>query len=113
MHSLAASLGQARIAVLQSDLARLRRETGCQQEICTRLRQIPLLPWPTLPAAERALRLKEDIRQVEIQVTHLNLAYGALLRRARRTVDIFCRVLASTALTYSPPSPCVDREVRI
>jgi hypothetical protein len=107
LQSLAASLEQTRRSVLQSDLEHLRYETGKQQEICTRLCQmpVPILPWPSLPAAEPALRLKEEIRLVEMEVAGLNLAYGALLRHARRTVDIFCRVLASAALTYTPPPP--------
>jgi len=105
LNSLAVSLEQARTAVLESDIETLRQETARQQEICVGLRRLPapILPWPSLPAAQRTVELKEKIRQVETQVAQLNRVYGALLRHARRTVDIFCRVLTSAALTYTPP----------
>jgi hypothetical protein len=40
---------------------------------------------------------------METRVAQLNREYGALLTRARRTVDIFCRVLANSEVTYFPP----------
>jgi hypothetical protein len=108
LSSLAASLEQARQSILQPNLENLKRETARQQEVCARLQTLPaaIRPWPSLPAAERTVRLKQEIQQAEIQIAHLNVAYNALLKRARRTVDIFCRVLAS-ALTYSPPPSAV------
>jgi len=49
--------------------------------------------------------LAAELLAVETKVLQLNRAYAAWLRRARRTVDIFCRVLAHSAITYPPPSP--------
>ena len=106
--SLAVSLEHARKAVLQSNLEVLRFQTARQQEICEGLRRLekskPLGGHP-IPPGERRKSLEEELQRVEAQVAHLNLAYGALLRRARRTVGIFCRVLASAAVTYTPPQP--------
>jgi len=105
---LVVSLEHARKAVLQSDLENLRCQTARQQEICEGLRGLEQLKPPSghpIAPGERRKILEEELQQVEVQVAHLNLAYGALLRRARRTVGIFCRVLASTGLTYTPPRP--------
>jgi hypothetical protein len=54
---------------------------------------------------QRWKMLAQELIQVEIRVSQLNQVYGALLRRARRTVQIFNRVLTSSALTYAPPKP--------
>ncbi len=61
--------------------------------------------------------LAQDLTLVEMRVHHLNLTYGALLRRAQRTLQIFMRVLASSAITYARPhgapaiAPSTMREV--
>ena len=61
--------------------------------------------------------LAQELTLVEMRVRHLNLTYGALLRRAQRTLQIFMRVLASSANTYARPNgapaiaPSTMREV--
>ena len=57
------------------------------------------------PVQDRNRVRREELAEVERKVAQLNRRYDALLRRARRTVDIFCRVLANSALTYPPPRP--------
>jgi len=82
------SLQQAQAAVLLSDLRQLGCQTARQRELCARLHQTTVTEgWG------------EPIRKIAEQTR----SYAAVLRRARRTVDIFCRVLASSALTYPPP----------
>jgi hypothetical protein len=111
LQELAHSLERAYAAVLDSDLAEIRRQTALQQELCSSLRQRPVNP-PEMRALSRGRSaagngdaLAEHLAEVERKVVQLNRKYAALLRRARRTVDIFCRVLATSALTYPPPRP--------
>jgi len=101
LRDLAGSLKSARAAVLHSDLAELRRQTDRQRELCAGLRQ--LNPRSSSAAGERWHCLLQEASQLEMQVAHLNREYGFLLAHARRTVDIFCRVLANSEATYLPP----------
>lgn len=112
LRSLAVSLEQAQKAILQSDLEDLRRQTARQQEICVGLRRLnaPEGRHPVLPGERRRI-LEDELRQVEARVAYLNMAYSVLLRRARRTVGIFCRVLASAALTYTPPRTATGSQI--
>jgi flagellar biosynthesis/type III secretory pathway chaperone len=130
MRDLAGSLERAQSAVVLSDLPGMDGHTARQGEICKALRllEAEALQHPACTAIssgsrsrkvgmqlpedavsplvrQRWKRLAQDLTQVEIRVRQLNQVYGALLRRARRTVQIFNRVLASSATTYAPPKP--------
>jgi hypothetical protein len=130
MRDLAGSLEQVQGAVVRSDLPGLDGHTVRQGEICEALRQLEAEAWRhsactatggesrsrrvgmQLPeddvsqlVRQRWKTLANELTQVEIRVSQLNQVYGALLRRARRTVQIFNRVLASSAITYAPPKP--------
>jgi hypothetical protein len=128
MRELAHSLALAQTAVVRSDLVGMQGQTSKQQQLCEQLSQIgiqaptefpceaqlPIAPagWTRLPenlasplGGERWNSLVNELTQVELQVAALNRTYGALLRRARRTVEIFCRVLATSGVTYAPPQP--------
>jgi hypothetical protein len=107
-HSL--ELGQA--AVVGSDLGEITRQTAQQRELCAKLRQLPADPvrtqasgFPGALVRDRNEAWGEELAAVATKVALLNRRYEALLRRARRTVDIFCRVLAHSALTYPSPRP--------
>jgi hypothetical protein len=124
MRELASSLERAYAAVAKADLGAMSSETANEETLCEQLCQIiPRLPQslstatearktrtgpeqlPEGPssACERWSILLRHLKDVETRIAQLNRAYGALLRRARRTVDIFCRVLAHSGITY--PSP--------
>ena len=117
---LASSLEQAQRAILQSNLEEFRFQTARQNEFCRLLRQPggEASVEPSCPRAEdgedfgpffssdsreRWNTLRAQLREIELRLAQLNYSYGALLRRARRTVDIFCRVLTNSGLTYAPP----------
>lgn len=100
LRELADSLERAHAAVEQSDLPQLSSQTARQQELCARLRQLSGLRPLT---EDRSDALREELTEVAESVARLTRRYAALLRRARRTVDIFCRVLANSALTYPAP----------
>jgi len=108
LEELGDSLERAHAAVVGSDLAEIRRQTARQEKLCGKLRQhrrepavAPASPVPGGRAGR--VVMPEELAAVESRVADLNRRYEALLRRARRTIDIFCRVLANSALTYPPP----------
>lgn len=126
MRELANSLEQVQTAVVRSDLGGINGHTVRQRELCESLRQqeTELLGfrnpmeytspkpnlWAQLPehavsaqVRERWQTLTRELTEVEMQVSQLNRVYGALLRRAQRTLQIFMRLLASSANTYTPP----------
>jgi septal ring factor EnvC (AmiA/AmiB activator) len=122
LRELADSLQRAQSALVHSNRRQLTVETERQQGLCTELRrQAPELSSEiasiTSAASEgshvmgavhfaraRQRELSAELAAVEAQVGQLNRTYGAFLRRARRTIDIFCRVLANSAATYVPPA---------
>jgi hypothetical protein len=127
MHELSRSLEHAQAAVLNSDVVELGAQTLRQREICAGWQALissvaisskklaPLKsPDTSKPASttERRRTLLAELAEVEARVKNLNLEYGALLRRAKRTVDIFCRVLSNAGATYAPPASlgCRRRE---
>jgi hypothetical protein len=116
LRELAASLRLAQVAVLNSDPEQMNAQTRRLQEICDELRRLtnsdiparhvgPDLGLPSSTASNRLRRetLQAELEEVEKQVDGLNRAYGALLRRARRTAEIFCRILRNSGVTYLPP----------
>jgi flagellar biosynthesis/type III secretory pathway chaperone len=136
MRELTVSLDQAQSTVVRSDLAGINGYTMRQGEICEALRQLEFealqhppcttvtsrsrnhkvgmqLPGDTISPLiqQRWKMLAQELNQVEMRANHLNQVYGALLRRARRTVQIFNRVLESSAITYAPPKPAIAESV--
>lgn len=113
LRQIAHSLELAHAAVLGSDLREITRQTARQRELCAEIQQLPVNPLPaTGPWLPEGLTpwlrdgndaLGKELAATAKKVAQLNRRYEALLRRARRTVDIFCRVLAHSALTYPPP----------
>lgn len=101
LRELAGSLEGARAAVLANNLAELKLQTARQRDLCAALGQFEL--GTPIGVGERWNRLLQESAKTEIQVRQLNREYGALLARARRTVDIFCRLLANSEPTYLPP----------
>lgn len=101
LRELATSLESARAAVLHSDLAELTRQTVRQRELCAHLERVGI----PAAVAERWRDLLQESKRMELRVAGLNREYAALLARARRTVDIFCRVLGNSEAIYRPPQP--------
>jgi len=120
-------LAQAQAAVLHSDLARVETLTLRQGEVCRQLLEITpsalrfagsargegradpgtgqgLGNSDSQRAQQRWSMLTAEIARVEKRVWNVNQVYGALLRRGRRTADIYCRALASSAITYTVPA---------
>lgn len=90
LRELGQSLAKSQSAVLSFDLERFESETVRQTGLCRELARLEKVQSAEQRAAEAGLRY-----QVRL--------YAALLRRVRRTVEIFCRVLSSSGVTYSVP----------
>ena len=102
LRALADSLSQAQVALAQTTPQELNQHTARQQELCRQLRSLATGIPGGAPSRMHA-GLADDLQLVTRRVGDLNHKYAALLRRWRRTVDIFCRVLASSGTTYPAP----------
>jgi hypothetical protein len=103
------------VALLRSELAELGELNARQLIICERLRDIQRALAGTggvvrnltagagegLVTVQRSSDLKTEVVRLENEVGHRNRVFGALLVRARRTMDIFGRALASSWPTYA------------
>jgi len=129
MRQLAGSLEQVQTAVVRSDLRGIDAHTVRQQELCEALAQLEAEAvgqslYRSTPnqsggkdkmgmlseddafsseVRQRCTNLAQELTQIELRVSQLNRVYAALLRRAQRTLEVFMRVLASSANTYSLP----------
>jgi hypothetical protein len=90
---LSESLGKSQTALLSFDLAKFESQTVRQAQLCCELVRLP----------EAKNIASAELLKAEADLRYRLRVYAALLRRARRTVEIFCRVLASSGVTYAPP----------
>lgn len=101
--ALADSLAAAQAALATVTPEELDRHSGRQGELC---RQLGGLGARLPDGAREGINagLAEDLQRAVRRVAELNRFYGAMLRRRRRTGDIFCRLLASSGTTYPAPT---------
>ncbi|MGO9648753.1 MAG: hypothetical protein ACLPOO_11925 [Terriglobales bacterium] len=102
--ALADSLEQAQSALAATTPEKLDQQTARQRELCRQLRSLAT-GFPDEARIPIPAGLADDLQVAARWVGDLNRKYAALLRRRRRTVDIFCRVLASSGTTYPAPKP--------
>jgi hypothetical protein len=101
LRALAGSLDQAQASLAAATPEKLNQYTSQQQELC---RQLRLLAGGFSELRSRPhAGMADDLQVAAKRVGDLNRKYAALLRHKRRTVDIFCRVLASSGTTYPAP----------
>lgn len=112
MHELADVLEQAQAALINRDLRGIERLTARQRELCALLREVETKTRSQDYLPEQQSAMACELTAAGKRVRDLNRLHAALLRRARRTVDIFCRVLASCAVTYAPPGHSVSRLIQ-
>jgi hypothetical protein len=102
LRALAESLDHAQAALVAITPEKLNCHTAQQRELCRQLRALSTgfrdESSDAIPAG-----LANHVQQTARLVADLNRRYAALLRRRRRTVDIFCRVLATSGITYPAP----------
>ena len=102
--ALADSLQEAGADLATATPARLDQHTARQRELCGRLRELAGGVRDGTQVRTSA-GLANDLQEATRRLAELNRNYAALLRRRRRTVDIFGRVLASSGTTYPAPQP--------
>jgi hypothetical protein len=99
---LADSLERSRVELMTTTPAKLDQQTAQQRELCRQLCALAV-EFPERGYVRTHAVLANDLQETARRVAELNRKYAALLRRKRRTVDIFCRVLASSGTTYPAP----------
>jgi hypothetical protein len=104
MHQLAGSLEHSHAVLATATPLKLNQCTAQQRELCRELRALAH-GIPDMSQARTLPVLAKDLQEATRRVAGLNRKYAALLQRSRRTVDIFCRVLASSGTTYPGPKP--------
>ena len=120
LQQIANSLQCAHAALLAPDYTQIPLHTKAQQDLCQQLHQLACEPWPAQavsttkrddaaaesasPVNARQKALTTELQGLQARVAGLNRRYAALLRRAQRTVNIFCRVLQNSGLTYVAPA---------
>jgi len=108
MRELAEALERASCAVADSNFIGLVQQTSRQQEIVQSIRQLDASARQVISlastqnseseeAGQRFRQLLTDLNQAQALATTRNRLHGALLRRSRRTTDIFARLLANAA----------------
>jgi hypothetical protein len=102
--ALADSLEEAQAALTTATPAKLDQHTARQRELCRQLCGLAS-GVPDGGQAQMHSGLANDLQATARRVADLNRKYAALMRRRRRTVDIFCLVLASSGTTYPAPKP--------
>jgi hypothetical protein len=108
LRELISALQLAQRALVLADLQGIRLHTTRQHQLCEDLLASGSGPGSAPSNASAAdlrrwNRLSEEITELEGRVRHLTRVQNSLLARSRRAMDIFARLLASTALTYAPP----------
>ena len=128
LRELADVLGLAQGALLNSDLDRLQVQNGRQLTLCKTLRTLagdcagpgiqasepPILPPAvfgpgSFSAPIDGVEISRQLQEAGLQVRHLNRVQAALLRRARRSLEISACLRASCGLTYA--APAADRVI--
>lgn len=115
LRELAAVLQQANAVLMGPDLNAIESHTRRQQELCEALRV--LAPAEMASAAEMSPEIQQhrgvvlrELAQAKGHVAHLNRVHSAMLGRARRYLEIFACLIASSAPTYScPPGALRER----
>lgn len=97
MRELAGALAQAQAALLASDGEELQIQTERERTLCRTLQSFP--PEATNPRRQ----CSQELRELGLQIRDLNLVQAALLRRARRSLEILACLRARCAPTYTAP----------
>jgi len=103
LHDLVDALLKAQSAIALSDLQNMELHIAQQRRLCHALMDLGTLsPQPSVAPVLRWNKLVLELKETEHYALHLGRVQSALLRRTRRGLDLFSRLLASTALTYTP-----------
>jgi hypothetical protein len=109
MRELENALRKTGAAIVAADLRDMERQSARQREICAAIGELHEHMRKGVASSGETREVsryrEEEWRAALNRVWNLNRVQAGLVRRGRRTVDIFCRVLASSAATYTPPAP--------
>ena len=109
VHALLQAVASAISAIEKNDLRQFESHLAVQETICN---QLSATKW-TPPSAATAgavsgenpdAQLLQEIRQAHVALAQLNRVYAALLKRARRSVELLAALYRSHGEGYDPGS---------
>jgi hypothetical protein len=112
IRAITQSLAESRQALLSRDIARLQELTAQQQMLCGEVDFVDAELESVRGGAETILQsedgesvaMAEEIASAEAELVHAYKINAALLRRARRAVNVMINVAQSEANAYCSPS---------
>jgi hypothetical protein len=115
VHALAQAVSSAISAIEKNDLQKFEIHLAAQESICNRLSG-PRWMLPSTATREGVdgesldAQLLQEIRQAYVALAQLNRVYAALLKRARRSVELIIALYRSHGEGYDRgPSPLPQR----
>jgi len=109
LRELISSFQQAQRSIVLADLQAIDKHLNGQHKLCLSLLALGDSRTEKICSdASTAMRMRwdnltHDLREMERRAHHLGLVQAALLRRSRRAQELMARMVATTAMTYSPP----------
>jgi len=109
LRELVASFQKAQRSIVLTDLNAMEKHLSQQYKLCLEMlalgsSEVEQIPSDFGPAGRmRWSTLTQDLQEIERRAHHLGRVQAALLRRSRRAQELLARLLATTAVTYSPP----------
>jgi hypothetical protein len=109
LREMLSSFQKAQRSIVLADLKGMEKHLTAQHQMCLALMALGDSLSEQISsdasAAERARwnNLTQDLQEMERRAHHLGRVQAALLRRSRRAQELMARLLATTAVTYSPP----------
>ena len=109
LRELVASFQKAQRCIVLADLKGMEKHLTAQHELCLALlalgnSEAEQISSDSSAAARMSWKtLTQDLQEMEHRARHLGRVQAALLRRSWRAQELMARLLATTAITYSPP----------
>src|ERR1051325_9072273 len=109
LRELISSFQKAQRSIVLADLKGMEKHLNGQHKLCLALLALgDFKAEKTSSDASAAMRarwnnLTQDLQELERRAHHLGKVQAALLRRSRRAQELMARLVATTAVTYSPP----------
>ena len=109
LRELIGAFQRAQRSIVLVDLTGMENTIAEQHRLCLALiamggsAEERISPDASAAARTRWNTLTHDLKELERRAQHLGRVQEALLRRSRRTQELMARLVATTAVTYSPP----------
>jgi type II secretory pathway component PulL len=109
LRELLACFQNTQRSIVLADVKGMEASLAEQHKLCLQLiamggaGQEQISPDASAATRMRWSTLTQDLQELERRAQHLGKVQEALLRRSHRAQELMSRLLATTAITYSPP----------